>query len=377
MAKVTVSSARLKSMLANRNKNVKDLEGTLKMSVDLSVITTEDTEIEFSDIETLAKYFKKPWSYILIDEVETLPNKGQDNRTHSNQQVPVSADIIDELQVANFMLDTAIELFPDDKIKRPNFTLDTSMELSDVVTRIRSFLGINVTTQLATKDEYEALRMWAESIQAKGVYVSQRRLEDDTIRAFSLTKNNHAIMVVDTKDTPYARIFSILHEYCHILLKTAGICDLNEHSTIEHYCNEFAAKVLLPDELLRRELEGFNFSGNIDEDEEVIKDLSHRFRVSQAVLMIRLNGVGMLLDKSYSILETRRRTRKGKKQTSGGNYYRTKINAVGKKYAQNVFGALSEGAIGRTDASVLLGVGEYSVDRFKTELLNTSSRTAK
>lgn len=360
-------------MFANRNKKLEEVKKELKLSADLAVAVKQDTELEFTDIQAIAKYFKKPWSYILIESAEVFPNKGQDNRTHQNQQVPVSADILEELQVANFMLDTAIEIFPKDTVQRPAFTVTTNVDVATCAAKAREFLGVSTTAQLSAKDEYEALRTWAEAVQAKGVYVSQRRLRDETIRAFSLTRNNHAIMVVNTGDTPYARIFSILHEYCHILLKNTGICDLDEHNTTERYCNEFAAEVLLPASLLKQELNGFSFTGSLDEDEEAIKNLSHHFRVSQAALMIRLNSMGTLSDSLYSKLETRRRSKSGFKGGSGGDYYRTKINAVGKKYAQNVFGALSEGSINRSDASVLLGVGEHLVDRFKTELFQTSS----
>jgi Zn-dependent peptidase ImmA (M78 family) len=373
MAKTVVSSARIMSMFANRRKDVVQAAQELNLSTDLAAITSGDTELDFADIQAIAAYFKKPWSYLLIDEAEVFPNKGQDNRTHLNQQVPVSSDLIDTLQAANFLLDAATELFPEDTVQKPGVSLTTSTAPSSVATNIRTFLGVKIDAQLTAKDEYEALRLWAEAIQARGVYVLQRRLKDDTIRAFSLTRNKHAIMVVDTGDTPYARIFSMLHEYCHILLKNAGICDLDEHSSTERYCNEFAAQVLLPDILLKQQLDGFKFTGNLDEDEEAIRNLSRLFRVSQAAVMIRLNGAGILKDDLYAKLETRRRSRNGRHAGSGGDYYRTKINSVGKRYAQNVFGALSEGTINRADASVLLGVGEHLVDRFKTELFHTSS----
>lgn len=363
-------------MLTNRNKDVDQVKSELSLKADLDTVIKQDTELDFSDIQAIAAYFKKPWSYLLIEEAEVFPKKDQDNRTYSNQQKPVSAEILDELQIANFMLDTAIEIFPQDKVIRPAISLNTGSDISATASKIRKFLDVSLAAQIAVKDEYEALRLWAEAVQNKGVYISQRRLRDETIRAFSLTRNNHALMVVDTGDTPYARIFSILHEYCHVLLKNTGICDLDEHSKTERFCNEFSAEVLLPMDLINKELKGLSFTNNLEEDEETIKTLSNHFRVSQAVLLIRLNDIGLVSDSLYSKLETRRRSKTGGKKGSGGDFYRTKINAVGKKYAQNVFSALSEGSINRSDASVLLGVGEHLVDRFKGELFQPpQSRT--
>ncbi len=95
---------------------------------------------------------------------------------------------------------------------------------------------------------------------ATGVYVAQRRLRDDTIRAFSKVVGERAVIVVNTGDTAYARIFSALHEYCHLTLRTAGICDLDDHSAVERYCNAVAAGVLLPGELLDQVVTRLDFA---------------------------------------------------------------------------------------------------------------------
>jgi Zn-dependent peptidase ImmA (M78 family) len=128
---------------------------------------------------------------------------------------------------------------------------------------------------------------------------------------------------------------------------------------------------LLPDSLVNEQLKGFKFVGDIEEDEETIKTLSNHFRVSQATLLIRLKSVGLLGDSYYAKLETRRRSRRRNTKGSGGDYYASAINRVGRKFARDIFGALSDGKINRSDASAVLGVGEHIVGRFKDRLYNT------
>jgi Zn-dependent peptidase ImmA (M78 family) len=128
---------------------------------------------------------------------------------------------------------------------------------------------------------------------------------------------------------------------------------------------------LLPNSLVNNQLNGFNFVGNIDEDEETIKTLSNHFRVSQATLLIRLKSAGLLGDSYYNKLETRRRGRRRNSSGPGGDYYASAINRVGRKFALDIFGALSDGKINRSDASAVLGVGEHIVGRFKDRLYNT------
>lgn len=372
MAEVTVSATRLKSLFSNRHKDVSDVSKQLSLKTNLVEATVKDTSIPFEELEILAKFFKKPWSYLLIDKPEVIPKFGHDNRTVENKKHPVSEEILQELQAAEAMLDTMIELFTENKISLPKVEIDEDGITDSAANKVRDFLGITDKKQLGWRDEYEALRAWSEAIQETGIFVSQRGLVDEHVRAFSLARKYQAVIVVSTKDSPYARIFSLLHEYSHVLLRNTGVCDLNEeHSRTESRCNHFAATVLLPDSLIKEQLNGFKFTGDVEEDEETIRSLSKHFRVSQATLLVRLKTVGLLTDPYFARLETRRRSRRKSSKGSGGDYYATAINKVGRKFAIDIFAALSDGKINRSDASAVLGVGEHIVGRFKDRLYNT------
>jgi len=71
-----------------------------------------DQDVEFDDLVALAKVFKRPWSYLLIDTPEVYPSTGSDNRTHANRMVALSPELIAELQMVDLMLDAAADLFP-------------------------------------------------------------------------------------------------------------------------------------------------------------------------------------------------------------------------------------------------------------------------
>ncbi|MGO4244689.1 ImmA/IrrE family metallo-endopeptidase, partial [Janibacter sp. RAF20_2_2] len=234
---------------------------------------------------------------------------------------------------------------------------------------IRSFLSVSVDAQLEARDGYAALRLWVESLHRRGVYVLQRKLRDETIRAFSRAEGDQAVVVVDTTDTAYARSFSVLHEYCHVILRSTGICDLDDHRSVERYCNEVTAAVLLPDALLDDERVGVREAIAAGLDDEQLIGLSRHLRVSQAALLIRLRDRGSISQGLYDQLEASRQARRHQGGTKGGgSYYSTAINRVGRRFARNVFGAVDDGALTRQDAGALLGVGEHSVDRFRSEL---------
>ncbi|MGY2746222.1 ImmA/IrrE family metallo-endopeptidase [Arthrobacter sp. UYCu723] len=373
MSRITVSAARFRSMLANRNWTADGVAASVTTEVDLRVLASQDQEVGFQDLQTIAKHFKRPWSYLLCDDEEQFRDLGQDNRTFANQRLRVTADLMTEFEAASLMLEAAAELFPDEAYEVPPNRISRDLAPMRAAAEIRAFLEVSHDEQLTTKDEFSALRLWVDALHRRGVYVSQRRLRDTTIRAFSKVHGGHALLVVDTGDTAYARIFSAVHEYCHIVLRTAGICDLDEFSDVERYCNDVAAAVLLPDNLLAKELHARTLMASSESEDEQLIALSHRLRVSQAALLIRLRDRGTISQDRYDEIENRRRARRPGKKRSGGKFYTSAINRVGRRFAHNVFGALSDGTLDRQDAGALLGVGEHLVDRYRVELFQGDS----
>ena len=362
-------------MLANRNKSVSDVAADVPLSVDLSVLVATDTELLFEDLVALGKHFKRPWSYLLIDEAEVFDSAGQDNRSFTNQRRAPSPELLDEIEAVAEMLAAAVELFPSDRYEVPPETITSATSPDVAGAAIRDFLGVTNDQQTRARDDFEALRLWIDALHARGVYVSQRRLRDETIRAFSRVQGDQAVVVVDTGDTPYARIFSLLHEYSHVILRSTGLCDLDDHSAVERHCNAVAAATLMPRALVASARAGRSFGGSPDADDSLLRQMSHEPRVSQAALLIRLRELGAFDQATYDALEARRSARRAdESRTRGGTYYPPQINRVGRRYARNVFGALDDGLINRQDASALLEIGEHLIATYRDELEGRQGR---
>ena len=364
---VRISAARFQSLLTNRNLDPSDVVERVTTAVAPDRLVVEDQDVDFADVLALAKMFKRPWSYLLIDEAEAFPATGADNRTFGNQNVSLSPDLLGELQAADLLLANAAELAPDATFTVPTI-VGAKPSANDLGERTRTFLGISIDDQLAAKDDYAALRMWTSAIHNRGVYVAQRRLRDPSVRAFSKIAHEQALIVVDTGDAPYARIFSALHEYCHVTLRTTGICDLDDHSAIEQYCNAVAAEALLPGALLARVVDTRALVTGDESADEALGGFSRKLHVSQAVLLIRMRDLGLLTQDAYKNLESRRASRRKHGQKRGGTYYAPAINRVGRLFAHRALEAMTEGIIDRQDASVMLSVGEHVIPRYLSEL---------
>jgi hypothetical protein len=77
MPKVPKSAAaRFSSLLANRNLTPADVAERAKTPIRPDELANSDLDVEFEDLLVLAKLFKRPWSYLLVDEAEQFPRRG-------------------------------------------------------------------------------------------------------------------------------------------------------------------------------------------------------------------------------------------------------------------------------------------------------------
>jgi Zn-dependent peptidase ImmA (M78 family)/DNA-binding XRE family transcriptional regulator len=169
-----------------------------------------------------------------------------------------------------------------------------------VAIKTREQLGIGIHIQFGWKDENEALTEWKKSVEKRGVFVFQIGMPlVDMIRGFSLFEGKPPAIVLNLRDAINGRIFSLFHEYGHLILNDNGICDMeetdnlfDEAKSIEKFCNHFAGAILVPkDALLNHELiKSKEYSSHWPD--ENLKELAKTFKVSQEVILRRLVILG-------------------------------------------------------------------------------------
>src|SRR5699024_4139664 len=65
---------------------------------------------------------------------------------------------------------------------------------------------------------------------------------------FAISDPYAPLIFINTRDTPQAQVFTLLHEFAHLLLGESGVSDLapNNPHKIERFCNRIAAEFLVP-----------------------------------------------------------------------------------------------------------------------------------
>ncbi len=227
--------------------------------------------------------------------------------------------------------------------------------------RIRQQLGITWDEQSNWKDQNTALSSWRSAMEALNVLVFGTRNEGESLaateaRAFSIAATRYPVVVVNTSDVLSGKIFSLLHEYTHLLLNQGGICDWSaigsdkssEHS-VEVFCNAAAAAALVPSERFRTEVKTRSSSSKQSVDNLLVDDLSRLFKVSKEVIVRRLASLDFISKQDYQHWREANESAwfDGNKKRRGGrvDYHVRLLGWNGKPYTKQVLEAYYSGSI--------------------------------
>ncbi len=164
----------------------------------------------------------------------------------------------------------------------------TGASVPDLAARVRKALGIALSDQAGWPDERAALGAWRQAIEAQGVLVFEAGFPIEEGRAFSLYDDLAPAIVLNSKDARAGRIFSLFHEFAHLMLGEGGICDCSdEGKAVERFCNAFAAELLVPRQAFLDDVGRLNRGSGRWSDDELLP-LARRYHVSREMILRRL-----------------------------------------------------------------------------------------
>lgn len=250
-------------------------------------------------LRRLAELYKRPLAVFYLQEVPRQFQVVSDLRlVVPGEDRAYSPLLTHEIRVAQQRRELALELRDelDEPAKPFPFRLgNESPEQAGEL--IRRFLGIEVVeiAKFGTDPNGRlGFNRWRAAIEQSGVLVFQSsRVPEDEASGFALAYDVMPVVVINRKDVPQRRLFSLLHEFAHIALRQSGVSDLKLYPArsqafdIEIRCNVIAAAALMPKDELLRELNATTGDERILTD-EAINRLARRFGVSRPALLIRL-----------------------------------------------------------------------------------------
>jgi len=218
---------------------------------------------------------------------------------------------------------------------------------------------------------YDHLNYWVAALEVAGVLVlatAAGKVEPAEMRGLSLFFEDVPVIMVNGADAPRGRLFTLLHEYAHLLLHTGGLCDLitdtaatTPDRALEARCNAIAATVLMPADavLARPEVISRRTTPNTW-DYESLSTAAAPFGVSAEAFLRRLLALSRVTPAFYQARRAEFQQRyddtESRIKPKGGDWYRNTVRDLGKGYVRLVADAHRRRVIDSLTAADYLNV---------------------
>lgn len=253
----------------------------------------------------------------------------------------------------------------------------------NVSRRIRDFLGITPDEQRSWTNEYDALNSWRKAIQKHGVLVFQApKVEVNEMRGFSLSETPMPVIVLNVKDAPNGRVFTLMHEFSHLLLRNSEIYDIQdwegrlENNEIEVFCNAVAGETLVPTMMLRQSDVVKYHDTKLNWDDAQLKKLSREFSVSKEVVLRRLLDTNMITHSRYQdhVMAIHEEGRQNPAENQGGfvSPDSQAISQLGREFIRLVLVSCYQEKITTSDVSAYLGVRLKHLGKIEKQIMGSS-----
>jgi Zn-dependent peptidase ImmA (M78 family)/transcriptional regulator with XRE-family HTH domain len=318
--------------------------------------------------------YKRPLAvFYLSKPPKTFDAMRDFRRLPDDQRTANSSALLLEIRRARDRRQIALDLSQNLEEGVSNFVETTSLndDPDTVARRARKLLGISLEEQFDWRTGYQAFNSWKSAIEKLGVLIFQTShlrgsVEIQEIRGFSISEKLFPVIVVNSKDSVNGKIFTLLHEFTHLLLNNGGMCDLREYRNlasdeqrVEVFCNRVAGTTLVPSEVLSNDELVLNRGRNPEWTDEELGILADKFLVSREVILRRLLILGRTSEEFYQLKRKDFLERYEQRPAKGAGappYYRLVIRNEGQPYIRLVLNAYYQNAITASDLSDYLGV---------------------
>lgn len=259
-------------------------------------------------------------------------------------------------------------LGPEEGIFEITVDIDPSFNPQEVGLTIRKALGMPLDHQPSWSSLRKAFDAWRRAIERQNVLVflsadHPNSWRPEEAHGFTICERRLPVIVVNSHDSQSRQLFTLVHEFVHLLLKTSALCDVFDHpvqgaNLVEVFCNNVAAQVLLPDSFLKKHPFFQEAQHQNLWKDETIEALAKAFSVSREMIVFRLYQYGLVTEEFY--LQRRQRYieewRESRSSRGRGPAYPYRLKRrLGEFFLSQVFSAYGEQQITLTELSSLVG----------------------
>ena len=343
--------------------------------------------------QSLARAYRVPFTLLYLDgptpdlEHETVPEFRRLDPETGNTR-PQSRQLRWMIRQAQERQAFAIELLEDDgEVTLPwvgSASLNEDPESLGL--RIREELGVNDHAP-GVRNKELVLDWWIERVETLGAFVSRYWpdgnqhwvVEPSEARGLSFCHPLAPFIILNSRDAPSGRTFTLMHELAHIYYGKCGVDDLGDERQIplgvralEQRCNQVAAAILMPAIPFRQ-----RWGDRVEEVSDRIRNVADLFGVSRQAAAVRARSrvLGLISEGQYNdilgYLSDEYREFKDSRPSGGGGGIAPQIRVLkelGEKYSRLVFGAYADGKMSRLEVAEALDARLGDIESIRNRL---------
>lgn len=330
----------------------------------------------FNELRNFSKTTHIPFDYLLRNEQPKEPHPFVKYRTINNINVQPSRRLIDTMnEMENCQAWMKEQLIKNNQATsfKLNGKIDQNMNHEEAAKKVSSLLGLTLPEKRHKTDDgfFNLLKARMARlnilVMQNGVVGNNthRKLDLNEFRAFVLNDDVVPLIFINSQDTKKARIFSLIHEFIHLLLGQNEILNVSPSSDLktERWINSVTSAFLLPKTAV---------STKTTYNSELIEKLATRTHLSLLATTIRLHHLKVVPEAKIEWAKHEQEEALQKlsaSKASGGNYYNTINSRLDKNYANAVISAESSGNLSLLDAARMLGTSLKSYKRSVNTIL--------
>ncbi|OQB46448.1 MAG: hypothetical protein BWY01_00614 [Synergistetes bacterium ADurb.Bin155] len=260
-----------------------------------------------------------------------------------------------------------------------SLTMETPIEKA--VETINSLIPWSVPVPANLRTPRDAFNELREKIQVLGVYVTLRgdlgsyhtQIQPSEFRGIAIADKIAPLIVINPYDSDAAHVFTLIHEFVHILLGNSAISNLDDQISQKYvkeelFCNSVTAEFLVPEKYLLQIIPEDIGSMDLQEFANEVAVIAKDFHVSRLVIARKLKDLKYINDSTYwtfydSLAQAgkkswERGSRKGGPSANVVAKYR-----LGEKLASRIIEAADSGIISYSSASYALNIKAGRFDK--------------
>lgn len=297
--------------------------------------------LTYAQLSKLADFYNRSLFFFFmiknppIDKIAVVFRKIQ-----QESSVELSKKVKEMVEQADIYRLNLSEVYKDQKVVSFSALLrnDNVTDEKKLAHWLREKLEISLDKQQQFKRTAELIEYLREQYYKIGVYIFKDSFKDNTVSGLCIFDDCFPVILLNNKTTFNRQLFTIFHEVYHLFCKEPDVDFLDK--TEEKACDKFAGEFLIPDTDFLRRIAGVNEF----ENRELISHLANLYTVSEDAVMYRMFAKDLISFDFYSRIREGN-IRKMNSETTGGNFYYTRMSYLGKSYLNQVFNLYYSGKI--------------------------------